>query len=81
MALTSIALLTAFHQVVLAGLQHGETRRKAAAVRADAEWHCKALRAPRALDCLLQLDAPDDARPYLAVSAGSRRSYSLRTTA
>ena len=68
-ALTGIALLTVFHHVVRAGVQQGETRRKAVAVRDDAEWRCKALRAPRALDCLLQLDsAPDDARPALAAA-------------
>jgi hypothetical protein len=67
-ALTSLALLAAFHHVVRAGVQQGETRRKAVAVRADAEWRCKVLRAPRALDCLLRLDSePDDAR--LAVAA------------
>jgi hypothetical protein len=68
-ALTGLALLTAFHHVVQAGVQQGETRRKAVAVRADAEWRCMALRAPRALDCLLQLDsAPDGVRPAVAAA-------------
>jgi len=68
-ALAGLALLTAFHHVVRAGVQQGETRRKAVAVRADAEWRCKALRAPRALDCLLGLDSvPDDAKPAVAAA-------------
>jgi hypothetical protein len=67
--LTGIALLVAFHHVVRAGVQQGETRRKAVAVRADAEWRCKTLRAPRALDCLSRLDsAPDDTRPAVAAA-------------
>ena len=66
-ALAGTALLTAFHQVVREGVQQGEARRKTVAVRADAEWRCKALRAPRALDCFLQLDsAPDDWTPPVA---------------
>jgi len=57
-ALAGIALLMAFQQVVRAGVQQGETRRQTVAMRADAEWRCKALRAPGArVDCLLQLNS------------------------
>jgi len=56
--LVSIALLIAFQQVVRAGVQQGETRRQAVAMRADAEWRCQAVRPSSArVDCFLQLDA------------------------
>ena len=56
-ALASLVLLVAFQHVVRDGVQQGETRRKAVATRADAEWRCKALPGPRTrVDCLLQLD-------------------------
>ena len=61
--LVGIALLIAFQQVVRAGVQQGETRRQAVAMRVDAEWRCKAVRLPSArVDCLLRLDSsPRDA--------------------
>lgn len=58
MTLTSVALLVAFEQAVRGGVRQGEMRRQAVAVRADAQWRCKALRGPRARDdCLAQLDS------------------------
>ena len=65
MTLASVALLMAFQQVVRAGVQQGETRRRAVAVRADAEWRCNALRVASArADCLLHLgSSPRDATP------------------
>lgn len=61
-----IALLIAFQQVVRAGVQQGDARRQAVAVRADAEWRCKALRKLSArVDCLLQLDASSSKGPAL----------------
>jgi len=64
-ALIGIALLIAFQHVVRVGLQQGETRRQAVAMRADAEWRCKGLRLASArVDCLWQLDSsPRDAMP------------------
>jgi hypothetical protein len=56
LALSSLVLLVAFQHVVRDGVQQGETRRKAVATRADAQWRCKALPGPRQrVDCLLQL--------------------------
>ena len=68
--LVGIALLMAFQQVVRAGVQQAETRRQAVAMRADAEWRCKAMRLSSArVDCLLQLDSsPRDGIALLAVS-------------
>jgi hypothetical protein len=57
-ALTLIALLVAFHQVVRGAVRQGETRRQATATLADAVWRCKTLPSPRVrVDCLLQLDS------------------------
>jgi hypothetical protein len=56
-ALASLVLLVAFQHVVRGGVEQGETRRKAVATHADAQWRCKALPGPRQrVDCLLQLD-------------------------
>lgn len=56
-ALASVVLLVAFQHVVRDGVLQGETRRKAVATHADAQWRCKAFPAPRMrVDCLLQLD-------------------------
>jgi hypothetical protein len=50
-------LLVTFQQVVSSGVQQGEARRKAMAMRADAEWRCKALSGARMrVDCLLRLE-------------------------
>jgi hypothetical protein len=75
--LVGIGLLIAFHQVVRTGVQQGETRRQAVAMRADAEWRCKALRLPSArIDCLLQADSAQ--RDGVAMLAEHAAAIALR---
>jgi hypothetical protein len=53
-----LALLLAFHQVVLSGVEKSEARHRASAAHADAVWRCNALRgAPQRAGCHAQLDA------------------------
>jgi len=59
-----LALLLAFRQVVLEGVQQGESRNRAIATYAEGIWRCKALRAvgERAA-CRVQLDAAQATAP------------------
>lgn len=53
-----LALLLAFQQVVLQGVQQGESRNRAIAAHADGVWRCNALRAiGERAGCRVQLDA------------------------
>lgn len=57
-ALCVLALLLAFQQVVLQGVQQGESRNRAIAAHADGVWRCNALRAVgERAGCRVQLDA------------------------
>ena len=51
-------LLLAFHQVVLQGVQRGESRNRATAAHTEALWRCNALVAvSQRAGCRVQLDA------------------------
>lgn len=51
-------LLLAFQQVVLQGVQRGESRNRATAAHSEGVWRCKALRAvSQRAACRVQLDA------------------------
>lgn len=53
-----LALLLAFQQVVLQGVQQGESRNRAIAAHADGVWRCNALRAVgERAGCRVQLEA------------------------
>lgn len=53
-----LALLLAFRQVVLQGVQQSESRHRAVAAHADGVWRCNALRAvSQRAGCRVQLDA------------------------
>lgn len=56
--LCALALLRAFQQVVLQGVQQGESRNRAIAAYADGVWRCNALRAVgERAGCRVQLEA------------------------
>lgn len=56
--LCALALLLAFRQVVMSGVQQGELRHRAAAAHADGVWRCNALRVvSQRASCRAQLDA------------------------
>ena len=55
-------LLLAFHQVVLQGVQRGESRNRATAAHTEGLWRCNALRAvSQRAGCRVQLDAANGA--------------------
>jgi hypothetical protein len=57
-ALCVLALLLAFRQVVLRGVQQSELRHRATAAHADGVWRCNALRTvSQRAPCRVQLDA------------------------
>jgi hypothetical protein len=56
--LAIVVLLMSFQQVVSGAVQQGESRRIAAALRADAAWRCNTMRGSRLRDdCVARLDA------------------------
>lgn len=62
-ALTSAALLVAFHQVVDEAVRQGELRRMATATHVEAMWRCNALSGRSAAarqNCLLELNPTRD---------------------
>lgn len=62
--LVILAMLLAFHQVVLGAVQRGALRHKATAMHAEASWRCNALQGQSASElCLLQLNSAANDAP------------------
>lgn len=77
-ALCVLALLLAFRQVVLRGVQQSELRHRATAAHADGVWRCNALRnVSQRAGCRVQLDAAHAA----AATPGDRGDAAALTIA